>query len=141
MANTYESDFYAWTQQTADQLRSGKSLTPEDLNMVIEEIEDLGRRHFDSLVSYCALYLLHRLKWDYQPELQSRSWMQSMEKTKNRISLIVKKHPSLRAKLPDAWSDGYEYAAGDAAVETGLPKNTFPDENPYTLQDFLDPIL
>lgn len=35
MASTYETDFYAWTQQTADQLRSGEPLTPEDLNLVI----------------------------------------------------------------------------------------------------------
>jgi hypothetical protein len=42
MSETYEQDFYAWTVQQAELLRSGK-LRDLDFENLIEEIESLGR--------------------------------------------------------------------------------------------------
>lgn len=138
MASTYETDFYAWTQETAEQLRSGRQLPQDELDRVIEEIEDLGRRHFDSLVSYCALYQLHRLKWDYQPALRGRSWQLSMKKAEVRIKTLLKRYPGLRRKLAEAWTFGFEDAVADAVIESGMPRNSFPATNPYSPDEVLN---
>ena len=40
--NTYENDFYTWTQQQAALLKSGK-FADLDIHNLIEEIETMGR--------------------------------------------------------------------------------------------------
>lgn len=41
--STYETDFYRWTQETAELLRQRK-FTELDLEALVEEVESIGRR-------------------------------------------------------------------------------------------------
>ena len=52
-------------------LRAGK-LTEIDALNVAEELEDVAKAEFRSLVSAVTIVVLHLLKWDFQPQRRSR---------------------------------------------------------------------
>jgi hypothetical protein len=64
----YERDFYAWTQEQAALLRSGR-LEQLDTEHLAEEIEALGRQERRELVNRLGILLGHLLKWQFQPQL------------------------------------------------------------------------
>ncbi|MCF8015238.1 MAG: DUF29 domain-containing protein, partial [Chromatiaceae bacterium] len=73
----YDGDFYAWTLQTAQQLRSGQ-LDQVDLAQVAEEIEDMGKSDRRALESHLKILMLHLLKWQHQPSHRGVSWRLSI---------------------------------------------------------------
>ena len=69
----YEQDFYPWTLQQAELLRS-RQLDCADLDNIAEEIESMGRSEKRELVSRLTVLLLHLLKWQHRPDFRGRSW-------------------------------------------------------------------
>ena len=131
----YDTDFHAWAQQQADALRA-KDWAALDLNNLIEEVEDLARRHRDALGSELKRLLVHLLKWHYQATHRSDSWRESIEQARQAIDELIDDHPSLadypRLLLPKA----YQRARRQAARDTKLPLATFPAEGyPWDLDD------
>lgn len=55
----YETDFYTWVNQQATLLREGQ-FEKLDLSNLIEEIEDLGKRHYDQLESRLTQLVANR---------------------------------------------------------------------------------
>jgi hypothetical protein len=136
MPSRYETDYYAWAMETARALRAGR-IQDVDLAAAAEEIEDLGKSERRSLHSAVVQLFLHLLKSKYQPNLATASWQISIEKQRLRIADILDENPSLRPLLKDVkfMAKVYTEAVLDAAVETGLPKSTFPAKNPFTVAD------
>jgi hypothetical protein len=136
MPSRYETDYYAWAMETARALRAGR-IQDVDLAAAAEEIEDLGKSERRSLHSAVVQLFLHLLKSKYQPNLATASWQISIEKQRLRIADILDENPSLRPLLKDVMfmAKVYTEAVHDAAVETGLPKTTFPAKNPLTVAD------
>ena len=68
----YEQDFYAWTLQQAELLRSQ---THQDLDWVnlAEELEDMGKNLKRELESRLKVLFAHLLKWQYQPSHRGHS--------------------------------------------------------------------
>lgn len=131
----YDTDFHAWAQQQADALRA-KDWAALDLNNLIEEVEDLARRHRDALGSELKRLLVHLLKWHYQATHRSDSWRESIEQARQAIDELIDDHSSLadypRLLLPKA----YQRARRQAARDTKLPLATFPAEGcPWDLDD------
>jgi hypothetical protein len=66
------------------------------------------------------------------------SWEATIREQRRRIPRLLRRNPVLQARLPgmlpEAWADARE----DAADETGLPLETFPDACPWTLEQALD---
>jgi Domain of unknown function DUF29 len=63
----YERDFFAWRRQQAELLRAGK-LADADIDHIAEEIDSMGRTEKRELVSRLSVFLLHLLKWRFQPK-------------------------------------------------------------------------
>jgi len=131
MSDLYERDFYAWSNQQAALLRAG-DLTAADIANIAEEIESMGRSEKRELVSRLTVLLLHRLKWRYQPDRRSRSWELSIDNARDAIEDHLADNPSLKARLAEAVATAYRTARRDAAIETGLPLDTFPAECPWS---------
>ena len=123
----YETDFFAWSRQQADLLRSGK-LSQADLEHIAEEIESLGRTEKRELISRLTVLLLHLLKWRFQPEKRSPSWEASIRVQRNRLVDHLEDNPSLRPLLPRALESAYRDARLEAAAETGLVLGVFPED-------------
>lgn len=133
----YETDFYAWTQEQAMLLRSGK-WSQVDLPNLVEEIESLGRQQRQELRNRLSVLLGHLLKWNYQPQQRSRSWLATLRVQRREILRLLKDNPSLQPYFPDALPEAYENARDLAMGETELPEQTFPSSCPYQSTQILD---
>lgn len=135
--NLYEVDFYAWTQEQVMLLRE-QQWSQLDLPNLIEEVASLGRQQRQELRNRLSILIGHLLKWHYQPQRRSRSWLATLRIQRLEITELLEDNPSLKPyldeALPRAYSKGIELAAG----ETNLPNRTFPRECPYSLSEILD---
>lgn len=136
MSDLYEADFYAWTQQQAGLLRE-QYWSKIDLPNLIEEIESLGRQQRQELRNRLTVLIAHLLKWNYQPENRSRSWLATIRVQRRDLDRLLKDNPSLQPYLETAVQEAFENARDLAMGETDLPEETFPIECPYSSSEIL----
>ncbi|MGF6899465.1 DUF29 domain-containing protein [Paraburkholderia sp. GAS348] len=133
----YERDFYAWANEQAALLRSGK-LADADLGHIAEEIESMGRSEKRELVNRLTILLTHLLKWQFQSAFRGRSWQLTVIEQRRKVVAHLEDNPSLKGVLPSAFATAYGYALIEAERETGLPESTFPASSPYTVEQVFD---
>jgi hypothetical protein len=139
-ATRYEDDVYTWTVVQAAALRRAAASRvnlpePIDFLNVAEEIESLGISQLRELRSRYIVLLVHLLKWRHQPEKQSPSWHATIRTQRREIADLLAQSPGLKPKRHARLLDAYRAAREDAAYETGLPEETFPETCPYTLDE------
>ncbi|HLO47953.1 MAG TPA: DUF29 domain-containing protein [Kamptonema sp.] len=133
----YEADYLKWIETTVEKLRS-QDFSKVDWENLIEEIESMGRSERRSLESNLIIVIMHLLKWQFQPELRSRSWKSSIFEHRRRIRNALEDSPSLKPYLEDIFAKCYSNAVESASIETGLPLEVFPQLCPYTSIEVLD---
>jgi hypothetical protein len=101
MTSLYEQDFYQWVQTTVTQLRS-RDLSNLDWDNLIEEIDSLGKQEKRELVNRLIVLLMHLLKWEFQPEKRSRSWLATIKIQRLEIIDQIESNPSLKPYIDDA---------------------------------------
>lgn len=132
----YETDFYAWTQEQAELLRTGQ-WEQIDRSNLIEEIESLGRQQRQELRNRLSILIGHLLKWQYQPQQRSRSWLATIRVQRRDIARLLRENPSLKPDLELAVAEAYENGRDLAMGETDLPEQQFPTVCPYSLAELL----
>lgn len=132
----YDRDFAAWVEQQVELLRSGHT-TRLDVDNLVEELEGLTKSDQRALGSQLKRIMAHMLKLQYQPQRASRSWEDSIENGREEIADILDQSPSLHRDLPALMTRNYPRAVSQAARDTRLPKETFPSEPPYSLDEVL----
>ncbi|MGL6338415.1 MAG: DUF29 domain-containing protein [Waterburya sp.] len=132
----YQTDFYAWTQQQAKLLRN-KEIEQIDWCNVAEEIEDMGRSEKRQLESRLEILIMHLLKWQFQPNLRSRSWQLTIKEQRLRLEKLLAENPSLKSSLTDIKEKIYPLAVISAERETGL--SLFPETCLYDLTEIFAP--
>ena len=135
--NLYEADFYAWTKEQASLLRQHQWSELDLLNL-IEEIESLGKQQRQELRNRLSVLMGHLLKWEYQPQRRSRSWLATIRVQRRDTLRLLKDNPSLKSYLEDALLEAYENGRDLAMGETDLPEKTFPQKCSYSLTEILD---
>ena len=133
---TYRNDYHAWALQNARLLREGR-LEEIDVDNIAEELEDMGGSKERELESRLGVLLAHLLKWVYQPERRGNSWSATIEEQRRRLERLLRKNPSLKAKLQACFLDAYGDARLIASRETGLNKSHFPEISPFSLEQTL----
>ncbi len=134
----YDKDYCLWLEETVQLLREGR-VTELDVNHLIEEIEDMGISQKNALESNLIVLLMHLLKWKYQPEKQSGSWRGSIREHRRRILKAFRNSPSLKRYFEEIFQESYQEARKQAADETGLSLNIFPETCPFKIEQILDP--
>ena len=133
----YDKDFYARANEQASLLRA-RRLAAADIEHIAEEIESMGRTEKRELVNRLAVLFLHLLKWRHRPSLQSRSWRLTIEEQRYRLLDHLADNPSLKSGIDRAIHDAYRLALIEAEKKTGLPRTSFPDACPWTIDQALD---
>ncbi|TVQ05276.1 MAG: DUF29 domain-containing protein [Leptolyngbya sp. DLM2.Bin27] len=133
----YQQDFYAWTQRQAELLRAGQ-LEELDIENLIEEIEALGRQERQELRNRLGVLLGHLLKWYYQPEGRSKSWVYTIREQRQEIQRHLKENPSLKSYLSEAIAVGYEKGLNLVGQETPLDPKTLPQVCPFSEPDVFE---
>ena len=134
----YEDDFETWCYEQAELLRQ-RRFSEIDLPNVIEELESMGSEQRFALTSSYRLVISHLLKWQYQPERRSSSWEITIVRERGNIADRERKNRALRASAASVVEEAYGYAVREAAKETGLGRDTFPAECPYSVDQLRDP--
>ncbi len=133
----YDEDFFRWTQEQAEYLRTG-DWSAVDVMHVAEELDTLGRSEQNAVVSYFEVLLRHLLKWTYQPARRGQSWRRSIRVPRQRIARLIRRNPKLRHELSGFIAEAYPDACENAADETGLTLNSFPEHCHWTISQLLD---
>ena len=133
----YDQDFVRWTEDQAAALRAGR-LGELDLENLAEEIESLGGRDRRELKSRLAVLLLHLLKWRHQAERRTGSWESTIRTQRSEIEELLSDNPSLRGGLGAVVARAYPIARRNAAAETGLPLDAFPETCPFGADRLLE---
>jgi hypothetical protein len=133
----YAQDFYAWTQQQAELLRSGK-VDELDVENLMEEIESLGRQERQELRNRLGVLLGHLLKWRYQPEARSRSWTGTIREQRQEIKRHLRENPSLKPYLLEAIEIGYEKGLALLERETSVDLSQVPLSCPFSAAEILE---
>ena len=136
-AKGYETDFYLWLMTNAELLRQ-RHLNKIDTDNIIDELESMAKRDKRELLSRLKVLLMHLLKWQFQAEIRSKSWKMTINEQREQVHLILVDSPSLKHQLTEKLDDAYRLALRAAIEETGLPKNVFPSNCPYSLEQTLD---
>ena len=105
---------------------------------LIEEIESLGRQQRQELRNRLSILLGHLLKWQYQPQRRSRSWLATIRIQRRDTLRLMKENPSLKRDLEEMFRDAYANGRDLAIAETDLAEQTFPPQCPYAYQDILN---
>ena len=141
----YNTDFNLWIETQAQILREclsqpegQRQLGELDLENLIEEIESLGKSDKRQLKSRLEVLLHHLLKWCYQPENRTNSWRATINEQRNRLRDLLLDSPSLKTYLEAIFSDCHGDARYQAALETGLPIDTFPVDCPFAIADVVN---
>ena len=94
------------------------------------------RRAFESAISQL---FLHKLKWDYQPNLRGRSREVSIQKQIRILRKTIRENPSFGPLLeqPNFIAEVYGDAVLDAMAETGLEGSTFPPQCRYDVAEII----
>jgi hypothetical protein len=135
-APAYDEDFFAWTEEQARLLRAGELAEIDALNLA-EEIECVGRSDRREIRNRMVVLLMHLLKWRYQPDARSSSWLGTIRDQRDEIESILEDSPSLRPVIGEVLVRAHRRARQKASQETELPEEAFPAECPFTPEQIL----
>ncbi|MEQ8384511.1 MAG: DUF29 domain-containing protein [Coleofasciculus sp. A1-SPW-01] len=132
----YERDFYSWAFNQANLLRQGR-FEQLDLGHLVEELEDLGNRHYDQLESRLIQLIAHLLKWQVQYWKQTNSWRATIRVQRTAIAKLLRRNPGLKSRLDEAMEESWLEARDLAIAETDLPDEQFPDVCPFSFEQVM----
>jgi len=132
-----DSDFHRWTVEQGRFLRE-KRFDLVDWENVAEEIETLGRSERNAIESRLAVALAHLLKWQTQPEKRKGGWKATIRLQRRKLAKLIRDNPSLKHYPAEVLADAWLEARLNAAEETGLEFDTFPEACPFTVEQVLD---
>jgi hypothetical protein len=119
----YGEDFLAWSQQQVEALREvarAGSNQRLDCEHLAKEIEGLGISQQSALGSQIKRIILHLLKLQYSPAVNSRhGWENSVIDARDRIEDLIGRSPSLRGDVPDEIREQSPRASRMAIRELG----------------------
>ena len=140
----YESDFFAWTQAQAKELRRLAETRPNlplDLGLIAEEIEDLGMSERSAVFSLVRLIVQHFLLVAYSPASeQRRHWLDEVDEFRSQIE--DKLTPTIRRDLEAELDAIYSRARRNVARKMrrhgeDVAAAALPEARPFTLEQIL----
>lgn len=118
-ADTYESDYFAWTQQQAARLRACRNATGLDTEHLAQEIEDLGKSDERQVYSLAQRIIEHLSKIAALPGHRSaKHWRVEVRGFRQQLRRVIT--TSLRAKLESALDSLHDDAAELVNEEYGV---------------------
>ena len=153
----YEKDFYLWVIENLKLLKN-KEYDLVDWDNLLEEIKDMGQRHYDAMVSYMAVIMERLYKWEnfrYSQDM-GHDWIETIYTHRRKVARIFRKHPSLRVRtqgievLQEAWEDvvhalidWFKLPRNKALVQLyfkgRIPtEKDFPQECPYSFEQIME---
>lgn len=114
------------------------SLQEGDIDDAIEGLDELidsmSKIAIREMRSHLAIIMIHILKWKYQPQKRSRSWLKSIRNARHEIGEVQEETPSVTKKIIESeWDKVFQKAILDASDEMDLNKQEKRKYNPEIL--------
>jgi hypothetical protein len=133
---SYATDYVGWAEDTAQAIEDGR-FQDIDRAALADEVRDLSKSERRGLTSALKVLVMHMLKSRYQPEKQTPSWQASINVQREDVEEYLHESPSLRLDLPRLLEKAYQRARIEAADETGLELDAFPESCEWTVAEIL----
>jgi hypothetical protein len=123
----YDRDYLLWTEETIAKLKA-RDFEHVDIENLIEEIESLGKSEKQELENRLETLLAHLLKRIYinMPDCFN-GWENTIREQRRRITLRLRKTPSLKNYWDEATDDAWFLALGLVKDEYSTKGYQFPD--------------
>lgn len=131
----YNQDYYCWISETVSLLKAAE-YEALDIPSLIEEIDSMTGQERQALESNLTIVLMHLLKYQYQPQKRTRSWLLTLFEHRRHLTRQLKNSPSLKPYLNEVLAECYSDARKLAEIETEL--DIFPIKCPYTSEQAVD---
>lgn len=136
LSTLYLEDETAWLEQMA-QLIAEQRLSELDYVNLREFLIDMSRRDRREVLSRLITLIVHRLKWEHQPEMRSKSWRSTIAEQRRELEELLESG-TLRNYASEVLAKAYAHAVEQAALETGLDESAFPSDSSRTVEEWLD---
>ena len=136
MTKIYDQDLVLWAENTAQLLRE-KQWDAVDWANLIDEVADLGKSERSAIGSQMERILVHLLKWQFQPQRRSDSWLDSINDGRSQIRRKIEDSPSLQDYPAQIIQKEYGRARRESARQTGLNLSIFPELCPFSVDQVL----
>ncbi len=131
----YEQDETAWLEVMSNLAAQGRYGEMDHSNLS-GYLADMAKRDRREVSSRLTLLLTHLLKWGYQPDRRSGSWQGTILTQRREFHQLLDSgtlHNHAISILAECYAD----ARHQAAIETELPRGTFPVECRWDLESLL----
>jgi Domain of unknown function DUF29 len=135
----YQDDFVLWAERQAALLRA-KRFEELDLDNLIEEVEDLGRRERDMVESHIETILEHLLKLALShADRPRRGWLVTVDRQRAKLArkLTTTLRNHLEAELPALYA-GVRRPVARQLENDAVALDALPPTCPYSLDQVLD---
>ncbi|MEA5533047.1 DUF29 domain-containing protein [Crocosphaera sp. XPORK-15E] len=133
----YNSDLTIWAKNTAQLLRE-RRWDAIDWDHLIEEVEDLGKSERSAIASQMERIMIHLLKWQYQLQRLTDSWLDSINDGRSQIRRKLEDSPSLVNYPRQILEKEYIRARREASRQTRLEISIFPESCPYIIEQVIN---
>ncbi|HET6573505.1 MAG TPA: DUF29 domain-containing protein [Fimbriiglobus sp.] len=135
LADLYEADETAWLEAMSE-LAACRRVGEMDFPHLSEYLSDMAKRDRREVKSRLVVLLIHMLKWEHQPDKRTGSWQATLLLQRRELADLLDSR-TLRNHADATLADAYQNARRVAAVETGLPAQTFPEACPFTVEQLV----
>jgi hypothetical protein len=134
----YDDDFYAWTQEQAELLRrGGAGANRLDVELIAEEIEDLGKSELHACQSLCEHILEHLLKLEYSGLAEpARHWRQEIVEWRLQLERKLTRSIVAKLNLDERYRNALRLLRSFDEDAPGLMAQV-PEECPYSLDQIV----
>jgi hypothetical protein len=135
LSRLYEIDETAWLEQMS-QLVHERRYGQLDYKNLGEFLADMAKRDKREVSNRLRTLLVHLLKWEHQPRKRSRSWEGTILTQRYELQALLESR-TLKNYAREILAAVYPRAVKQAAKETGLAEDRFPEVCPHTLEDMV----
>ncbi|WP_421828606.1 DUF29 domain-containing protein [Larkinella sp.] len=108
----------------------------EGLDELYENMSNADKR---ALESQLVRLMVHILKWRYQPQKRSTSWVRTIVNARREIQKLQKYMPSLNAQfIENSWQENFKDATEEAKAEMNLSRKDKFEPAPLTWQEVFE---
>ena len=132
----YERDEVAWYGAMIELIDLGRTEALDLVNLK-ELLESMSKREHREVKNYLRLILAYRLKWEYQPDQRTGEWVSTLLTQRFELENSLSDSRVLYNYAAKIIAEVYPLSVKLAALETGLPPETFPATYPVTLDELL----
>lgn len=141
---SYDDDFVSWTEDQARLLRTaartGRLPDGLDLDLIAEELEDVGRAERNAAISLIRQIFVHVIKSASAPSAQSQAhWTSEILTFRAQLMDVFQNSMAQRIELQRIWEDASAIAEAALGAHGQELSGSVRKACPIAIQDLVDP--